>query len=226
MMNKMINTTKKTLRKKKLRKFFFSSLFFSYRTDETNELSTTVQNFLTIDDNQRSNGMKLYQKTVKSLNESRKSPSDGNSCISKPSTSSKSVHDTQQSNDFPLSINRISNDMIMENEKTSRFKLDPKKLMNISSNINHKLPNIKLTISNSLSNDTDRISSQHDNNISTRMTQSAIETNVFPNVKNEFKKLQLTRNFDCYDYDESISCKKIELKKYIEFDTSSFWNKK
>ncbi|EFO19470.1 hypothetical protein LOAG_09021 [Loa loa] len=169
--------------------------------------------------------MNSYQKAVKSLNELGKLLHDEHSCISKPSTSSTSARDTQSIiNDSALSINQIFDDILMEDEKKSRIKLCQKESIDILSNVNHNLSNVKQTTSNLLSNDTNRIN-QYDKR-SMRMTQSAVGTDTTSNFRNKFSKLQLKTNFECHDYDEKTSCKKIELKKYIEFDTSSFWNKK
>ncbi|VDN91007.1 unnamed protein product [Brugia pahangi] len=204
---------------------------FVTKKDETNDMTIiSGQNFLTVNDSHKNNGMNSYQKTMKSLNENGKSLYDEqNICIdNKPSTSFTSIRNIK-SNDFSLSINQtiinqLNHDMIVKDEIMSKTELDSKKSMNILSAVNYNFSNVKHTINNLLSNDTNTIS-QH-NNLSMRMTQSVIGTNVLPNYRNKFTKLQLTTNFKCYDYDEQISCKKIELKKYIEFDTSSFWNKK
>ncbi|KAL3981582.1 hypothetical protein ACH3XW_43670 [Acanthocheilonema viteae] len=197
---------------------------FTTRRDEINELQATGQNFLTMDDNQRYIGINSYQKVAKSLNELKKLSSNGNIYINKRSTSSTSVRDVQKSNDFPLSINQIFDNMMVEDGKKSRIKLNLKKSMDVSFTVNHNSSNVKLRTNNSLSNDTNQIS-QHDG-ISMRMTQSVIGTNLLPNFKNKFVKLQLKTNFECHDCNEQIACKKIEMKKYIEFDISAFWNKK
>ncbi|CAG9537160.1 unnamed protein product [Cercopithifilaria johnstoni] len=111
----------------------------------------------------------------------------------------------------------------MENEKMSRMKLSSEKSMDILSTVNDNSPNVKLTTNSLLSNDTNRVNQYAD--ISTCKTQPVIGTNPLPNFSNKFVKLQLKTKFECHDYDEQITCKKIELKKYVEFDTSSFWNK-
>lgn len=178
---------------------------------------TTGQKFLTVDDNHRYSGMNSYQQVTKPLNELGRSSCDGYIYVSKPSTSSTSARDVQP-NDFPLSINQTFDDMMVED------KLSKKKSTDILSANNHNSSNVKLTTNNLLRNDTNRISEYGD--MPMRMTQSLIGTKILPNFKNKFEKLQLTTNFECHDYDEQILCKKIELKKYIEFDTSSFWNKK
>ncbi|VDP15056.1 unnamed protein product [Onchocerca flexuosa] len=197
---------------------------FAAKRDDTNEFTTNKPNFLTIDHNHRySSDISWYQKVVKPLDEFEKlSSPDAHIYISKPSTST-SVHDAKL-NGFPLSINQIFENMMANEKNTSRIKLNSKKSMNILSTANHKPLNIKLTTNNSLSNETNTIS--QNNNLSMHMTQSVTGTNVLPNYRNKFSKLQFTTDFGCHDYVDQISCKKIELKKYIEFDTSSFWNKK
>ncbi|VDK86139.1 unnamed protein product [Onchocerca ochengi] len=197
---------------------------FATKRDATNEFTTSKPNFLTVDDKHRySSDMNWCQKVVKPLDEFEKvSSCDAHIYISKPSTST-SVRDTKP-NGSPLSVNQIFENMMADGENTSRIKLNSKKSMSILSAANNKPPNIKLTTNNSLSNDTNKISQNY--NLSVRMTQSVTGTNVLPNYGNKFSKLQLTTNFGCHDYVAQISCKKIELKKYIEFDTSSFWNKK
>uniref|UniRef100_A0AAF5Q3J8 Uncharacterized protein n=1 Tax=Wuchereria bancrofti TaxID=6293 RepID=A0AAF5Q3J8_WUCBA len=207
---------------------------FVTKKDETNDMTTTSgQNFLAVNDSYKNNGMNSNQKTMKSLNEIGNSLHDEqNICISnKPSTSFTSIRNIQ-SNDFSLSINQLispvinqlNHDMIVKDEIMSKTELDSKKSMNILSAVNYNFSNAKHTINNLLSNDKNTISQP--NNLSMRMTQSVIGINLLPNFRNKFTKLQLTTKFKCYDYDEQISCKKIELKKYIEFDTSSFWSKK
>uniref|UniRef100_A0A0R3RU35 Uncharacterized protein n=1 Tax=Elaeophora elaphi TaxID=1147741 RepID=A0A0R3RU35_9BILA len=162
---------------------------------------------------------------MKPSNELKKLPCDEDIFyISKPSTSSTSARNAQQkSSDVPLSINQVSNNKLIEDEAMTKIKLNSKKSMDNSTIASNNSPNGRITAKISFSNDMNQIS-PHDM-ISTHITQSVIETNLLPNLKNKFSKLQLTTNFDCYDCDKQSSCKKIAMKKYIEFDTSSFWNK-
>lgn len=190
-----------------------------------NELLAGVdQNFSTM--NEQYSEMSSDQKTVKSLNELEKLSSIGNTYIDKLSSLTlTSVHNAQTANDFSLPVDqKIIDNMLIKNDKILRIKLSPKKPIDIISIINHNLSDVKPLTNNSLSSDTNQVE-QHDV-ISTRITQSMTETNLLPNFRNKFVKLQLTTNFECHDYDEQILCKKIELKKYVEFDISSFWNKK
>uniref|UniRef100_A0A915Q4R0 Tetraspanin n=1 Tax=Setaria digitata TaxID=48799 RepID=A0A915Q4R0_9BILA len=115
-----------------------TKLFVIKKEDINDSSMNACQDFLTTNNGHKHSGTDSHKKVVKLLNEFGKSLYDAHTYINDPCTSAFARDDGQSSNDFALSINQISEDMIM-NEATmissSTIDSQSKKSMNARSNI-------------------------------------------------------------------------------------------